>query len=131
MKSEPTVQSPTEPDASTARTRQAYVAFGSSVFGVSVVEIVSLQQTLEAADQVMSSVFTSTWYLTAPDTGFQLNCGSYMVHCAVAPADESMLLVTPSPETVEGQTHVKADPVPPVGDVPTGLPRPSLAVTVQ
>jgi hypothetical protein len=59
VKSEPTVEVPTEPDAS-ARTRQAYVAFGSSVFGVRVVEIVSLQQTLEAADQVMSSVFTST-----------------------------------------------------------------------
>ena len=42
-----------------------------------------------------------------------------------------MLLVTPSPETVEGQTHVKADPVPPAGEVPTGLPRASLAVTVQ
>ena len=56
-----------------ARTRQAYVALGIRFLGVSVVEIVSLQQTLEDADHVASSVLTSTWYLTAPDTAFHEN----------------------------------------------------------
>src|SRR5205085_5437706 len=72
----PTVQPPTKPDASMARTRHAYVALGIRFCGVSVVEMVSLQQTLDHADHVTSSVFTSTWYLTAPVTGFHENCGS-------------------------------------------------------
>ena len=94
------------------------------------VAYVSEQQTLEPPDQLMSSVLTSTWYLTAPGTGVQLNWGSYIAHCALTPAEASIALETESPVTVDGHTQVKAEPVAP-GEVPTGLLRASFAVTVQ